>query len=55
MGNGLNLFWACVWAAMLVICIIGLFWIGILFAGALMSAVMVGVFVHDYIKIARMK
>lgn len=51
----MNLFWAIVWAVVLVGCILGLFWKFAIYVVALIAAVMLGVFIHDYVEIRRMK
>lgn len=50
-----NLFWAIVWAVILICSIIGLFWKPAIYAAILVSAVMLGMFLHDFIKVIRMK
>lgn len=48
-----NLFWAIVWAVMLICGIAAFFWKPALYAVVIISAIMVGVFVREYISIVR--
>ena len=48
-----NLFWAIVWAVMLICGITGLFWKPGLYVAIIISAIMVGVFVREYISIVK--
>ena len=50
-----NLFWAIVWAVVLIGSIVGLFWKPIIYAVIVIAAVMLGMFLHDFIKVIRMK
>ena len=50
-----NLFWAIVWAVVLICSIIGLFWKPAIYAVILESAIMLGMFLHDFVKVIRMK
>lgn len=50
-----NLFWAIVWAVMLICGITGLFWKPSLYVAIIISAIMVGVFIREYISIVKNK
>ena len=50
----LNLFWLIVWAVVLIGAIVSVFWKPAVYAVILIAAIMVGMFLHDYIKVARM-
>lgn len=50
-----NLFWSIVWAVVLAGCILGLFWKVAIYMVALIAAVMLGCFLHDYIYTKRIK
>ena len=50
-----NLFWAIVWAVVLIGSIVGLFWKPIIYAVIVIAAIMLGMFLHDFIKVIRMK
>lgn len=50
-----NLFWAIVWAVVLIGSIVGIFWKPIIYAVIVIAAVMLGMFLHDFIKVIRMK
>ena len=51
----LNLFWAIVWAVVLIGAIAGIFWTPAIYIVAAIAAVMFGMFLHDYVRIVRMK
>lgn len=53
--NTLNLFWTIVWAVVLVGVILGIFWKPALYVVALIAAAMLGSFLVDFIRVARMK
>ena len=53
--KALNLFWAIVWAVVLILCIVGLFWKWAMYIDALIAAVMVGMFIKDNIRCSRIK
>ncbi len=53
--NSLNLFWMIIWAAVLVGAIVAIFWKPAIFGIAVLAATMFGVFLHDYIRVLRMK
>lgn len=53
--NTLNLFWTIVWAVVLVGVILGIFWKPALYVVALVAAGMLGSFLVDFIRVARMK
>lgn len=53
--NALNLFWTIVWAVVLVGVILGIFWKPALYVVALVAAGMLGSFLVDFIRVARMK
>ena len=54
-GNKVNLFWAIVWAVVLLGAILGIFWKPAVYAVVLIAAVMFGMFLHDFIQVSRMK
>ena len=51
----LNLFWAIVWAVVLIGAIAGIFWKPAIYVVAVLAAVMFGTFLREYIRFARMK
>ena len=51
----INLFWSLVWAVMLALGVIGIFHKWAVIVEAILAAVMLVVFVKEYIRIARMK
>lgn len=51
----LNLFWTIVWAVVLIGAIAGIFWKPALYVVALIAAAMLGSFLVDFIRVARMK
>lgn len=53
--NTLNLFWTIVWAVVLIGVILGIFWKPALYVVALIAAAMLGSFLVDFIRVARMK
>lgn len=53
--NALNLFWTIVWAVVLVGVVLGIFWKPALYVVALIAAAMLGSFLVDFIRVARMK
>lgn len=53
--NTVNLFWMIVWAVVLVGVILGIFWKPALYVVALIAAAMLGSFLVDFIRVARMK
>lgn len=53
--RALNLFWAIVWALVLIGTVAGIFWKPALYIVAGIAAVMVGMFLREYILIVRMK
>lgn len=53
--NTLNLFWTIVWAVVLVGVILGIFWKPALYVVTLIAAAMLGSFLVDFIRVARMK
>lgn len=46
----LNLFWAIVWAVVLIGAIAGIFWKPAIYVVAVIAAVMFGMFLHDFIR-----
>ena len=50
-----NLFWAIVWAVMLICGVVAFFWKPALYVVIIISAMMVGVFVREYISIVKNK
>lgn len=50
----LNLFWLIVWAVVLIGAIVSVFWKPAVYVVILIAAIMVGMFLHDYIKVSRM-
>lgn len=50
----LNLFWAIVWAVVLIGAIAGIFWKPAIYVVAVIAAVMFGMFLHDFIRFMRM-
>lgn len=48
-----NLFWAIVWAVMLIGGIVAMFWKPALYVEIILSAIMVGVFIREYISIVK--
>ena len=48
-----NLFWAIVWAVMLICGIVAMFWKPALYMEIILSAIMVGVFLREYISIVK--
>lgn len=53
--NFVNMFWAIIWAIVLGGTIAGIFWKWGLYIVIVMAAIMVGMFVYDYIKVSRLK
>lgn len=53
--NEINVFWAIVWAFVLLAAILGIFWKPAIYAVVLIAAVMFGMFLHDFIQVTRMK
>ena len=53
--NFLNLFWAIVWGLITVLAVVGIFWKPAIYVVVVLAAVMFGVFLHDYVRILRMK
>ena len=51
----LNLFWAIVWAVVLVLCVVGAFHKWAICIAALIAAIMVVMFVKDYVHSSKMK
>ena len=51
----LNLFWTIVWAVVLVCAIVAIFWLPAIYVIIVLAAVMFGTFLHDYVRIVRMK
>ena len=51
----LNLFWAIVWAVVLIGAIVSVFWKPAIYGVIVLAAVMFGMFLHDYVRIIRMK
>lgn len=61
MSNGMkydniyNLFWVIVWTVMLVGVIVGIFWKPVLYVLAIVSAVVLGMYLREFVKVAKMK
>ncbi len=53
--NFVNLFWTIVWAIVLIGTIVGIFWRPANYVVAIVAAVMLGTFLYDYIKVARLR
>lgn len=53
--NTPNIFWTIIWAIVLICCIVALFWKWAVWGAILIAAVMVGVFINDWITVARLK
>ena len=51
----LNLFWAIVWAVVLIGAIVAIFWKPAIYGVVILAAVMFGMFLREYIRFARMK
>lgn len=51
----LNLFWTIIWAVVLIGAIAGIFWKPAIYVVAVLSAVMFGTFLREYIHFVRMK
>lgn len=49
-ASTLNLFWAIVWALVLIGAIAGVFWKPAIYVVAVIAAIMFGMFLHDFIK-----
>lgn len=54
-GNALNLYWAIVWAVVLIGAIVGIFWKPAIYVVAVLSAIKFGMFLYETIRYARMK
>jgi len=53
--NIYNLFWVIVWTVMLVGVIVGIFWKPVLYVLAIVSAVVLGMYLREFVKVAKMK
>ena len=53
--NIYNLFWVIVWTVMLVGVIVGIFWKSVLYVLAIVSAVVLGMYLREFVKVAKMK
>lgn len=55
MDNSLNFFWAAVWAVVLILAVIGLFWTPAIWFVIAIATGLFGMFVYDYIRVKWMK
>lgn len=53
--NIYNLFWVIVWTVMLVGVIVGIFWKPVLYVLVIVSAVVLGMYLREFVKVAKMK
>ena len=54
-GNNVNAFWAIIWGLVLALGIAGMFWCPAIIGVIVVSAIMFGLFVYDYVRFERLK
>ena len=53
--NFLNLFWAIVWACIVILAVLGIFWKPAIYVLVAAAAYLCGMFIYDYVRVKRMK